>query len=109
MDSRPAAPGRAHLIASRRGFVSAVRAEAIGRASNALGAGRNKVGDAVDHGVGIVVLAKPGDSVREGQPLLELHHRDGRGLEAALALCGAAVETGDTAPPARARVLAEVR
>jgi thymidine phosphorylase len=37
-------------------------------------------------GAGVVMLAKPGDEVREGQPLLELHTDDpalfGRALEA---------------------------
>jgi hypothetical protein len=41
--------------------------------------------------------------------LLELHHRDGRGLDAALALCGAAVTISDEAPAARAKLLGEVR
>ena len=92
----PSAPGRELVRASRRGFVVRVAAAAIGRASNVLGAGRTRVGDAVDHGVGVIVLAKPGDEVRDNQPLLELHHRDGRGLDQAAALCRSAVAIGDT-------------
>ncbi len=84
-----------------RGFVTAMHAEAIGRASHALGAGRSRVGDAIDHGVGIVVTAKPGDAVKTGDTLLELHHRGGRNLEAALALCREAISIGDE-PPAPA-------
>ena len=61
-------------------------------------ASRVRVGDAVDHGVGVIVLAKPGDEVRDNQPLLELHHRDGRGLDQAVALCRSAVAIGDTPP-----------
>ena len=94
----PSAPGRELVRASRRGFVVRVAAAAIGRASNVLGAGRTRVGDAVDHGVGVIVLAKPGDEVRDNQPLLELHHRDGRGLDQAAALCRSAVAIGDTPP-----------
>ena len=105
----PAAPSRALFTARRAGCVTAMKAEAIGRASNALGAGRNAVGDAVDHAVGILLQAAPGDQVREGQPLLELHHRDGRGLEAALALCHQAVAIGDVALAPRPTVLGEVR
>src|SRR5258706_4975249 len=74
----PAAPGRARFEASRAGFVVQMKAEALGRASNVLGAGRSAVGDPVDYAVGIVTLVKPGDRVERGQPLLELHHRDGR-------------------------------
>ena len=105
----PAAPARALFTASRSGVVTAMKAEAIGRASNALGAGRNAVGDAVDHAVGIMLKAAPGDQVQAGQPLLELHHRDARGLDAAMALCHQAVTIGDTAPAPRPKVLGEVR
>ena len=105
----PAAPGRARFEASRAGFVSRMKAEALGRASNELGAGRSAVGDPVDHAVGIVTLVKPGDRVERGQPLLELHHRDGRGLSAALALCGESISIGDEAPEPRAKLLGEVR
>jgi pyrimidine-nucleoside phosphorylase/thymidine phosphorylase len=105
----PAAPGRARFEASRAGFVVRMKAEALGRASNELGAGRSAVGDPVDHAVGIVTLVKPGDRVERGQPLLELHHRDGRGLGAALVLCGESISIGDEAPVPRAKLLGEVR
>ncbi len=97
------------LEAPRAGFVTAMRAEAIGRASHALGAGRDKVGDAIDHAVGVTLLAKPGDAVSPGQPLALLHHRDGRGTDEALALCRAAFEIGDAAPVMRPKILGEVR
>ena len=105
----PSARGRERLTASRSGFVTRLGAQAIGRAANALGAGRRQVGDAIDHAVGIVAMVKPGDAVREGQPLLELHHRDGRGLAAALAACREAIAIGDTAPAPRPKILGEVR
>ncbi len=105
----PSAPGREVFRAPRTGWVFAMWAEAIGRASNALGAGRSKVGDAVDHGVGVRALVSRGDRVGAGQPLLELHHRDARGLEAAMALCAEAMEIGDAVPEPRERVLGEVR
>jgi thymidine phosphorylase len=63
----------------------------------------------VDYAVGLVLLVKPGDRVQEGDPLMEVHHRDGVGLDAAVALSLEAVEIGDTAPPPREKVLAEVR
>jgi pyrimidine-nucleoside phosphorylase len=95
--------------APRDGVVTAMRAERIGRASNLLGAGRNTVGDAVDHAVGVMVRARPGDRVVRGQPLVEVHHREGRGLDEALALCRDAIEIGDAPPPVRPKVLGEVR
>ena len=58
--------------------MTAVNAELVGRASVALGAGRDRVEDPVDPAVGIMVIAKPGDAVRAGAPVLELHFRDRR-------------------------------
>ena len=105
----PAAPDRAECKAPRRGFVTRIAAQAIGAASNALGAGRARVGDAIDHAVGVVSRVTIGDEVREAQPLLDIHHRHGRGLEEAMALCREAVTIGEAPPPRRPRVLADVR
>jgi thymidine phosphorylase len=105
----PGAPGREVIRSPRDGFVASLHAEFIGRASNVLGAGRNAVGESIDHGVGVMVLAKPGDRVSSGQPLVELHHRDGRGVEDALAFCGEAFELADAAPEPRPKILGEVR
>jgi pyrimidine-nucleoside phosphorylase len=41
-----------------------------------LGGGRAKKGDAIDHAVGIVLRAKVGDEIQEGQPLLTIHAND---------------------------------
>ena len=105
----PSAPDRAIVAAPRSGFVTRMAAMAIGRAAHVLGAGRSKVGEPVDHGVGAVTLGHVGDQVREGQPLIELHHRGGRGLDEALTLSRSAIEIGDRAPAARAKILDEVR
>ena len=42
----------------------------------ALGAGRAKKGDPVDHAVGFVVHHKVGDQVEKGQPLFTVHAND---------------------------------
>ena len=105
----PSAPGRAEVAAERTGYVLTMRAHALGVASNVLGAGRTRVGDPVDHGVGIVTRAKVGDRVGAGDTLLELHHRDGRGLEDALRWCRDAVQIGDAPTARREHVLDEVR
>jgi thymidine phosphorylase len=41
-----------------------------------LGAGRERKEDPIDHAVGIVVHAKPGDEVSAGDALAEVHARD---------------------------------
>jgi pyrimidine-nucleoside phosphorylase/thymidine phosphorylase len=93
----------------RPGFVERIGAESIGRASCALGAGRTRVGDPIDHTVGVVVLAQRGEAVREGQPVLEIRHRAGAGLPEAVALCQGAIVIADAPPPPPPLVLAEVR
>jgi thymidine phosphorylase len=57
----------------------------------------------------VITCARPGDRIATGQPLLELHHRGGRGVEAALALCQDACVIGDAPPTLRATILGEVR
>ena len=82
-------------------IVSRLDAELVGRASVALGAGRDRVEDPVDPAVGIMVRAKPGTEVRAGDPVLEMHYRDGARLDAALALATRAVTIHDERPRAR--------
>ena len=80
---RPAAvasPDR-HVVDGGRApaIVTALDAELVGRASVALGAGRDRVEDPVDPAVGImVVLRSPATRCAPGDPVLELHYRDAR-------------------------------
>ena len=69
-----------------------------------LGAGREKAGDAVDLAAGITLQRKPGDAVGAGDPMLELHYNDDRGLAGARQLVARAVVIGE-APPASPLVL----
>src|SRR3990170_1500164 len=71
--------------APRSGYLKWVDARQIGEAAVALGAGRAKKGDLIDHAVGIVVLHKVGDRVAKGAPLFTLHANDQAKLEAARA------------------------
>ena len=97
------------MTSPRAGYVCALGAEAIGRASHVLGAGREKLGDPVDHAVGVVVRAHPGARVEAGQPIVELHHRDGRGVDEARRLVSDALVVGDEAPVLGPTVIGEVR
>jgi pyrimidine-nucleoside phosphorylase len=105
----PHVAGRELVSASRAGIVSRVDAELVGRASVALGAGRDRVEDPVDPAVGIVVAARPGDAVAAGDPILELHFRDRARLDAAVGLARQAITIGDDRPAPRRLIVAEVR
>jgi pyrimidine-nucleoside phosphorylase len=105
----PRAPERHLMTAHCAGYVARVDAELVGRACVALGAGRDRVDDPVDPAVGIIVRAKPGEAVRQGDAVLELHYRHARRLDVALALATQAVTIRDEPPAASALVIGEVR
>jgi pyrimidine-nucleoside phosphorylase len=104
----PAAPDRHDVKAPRSGYVSALHAGHVGEAAVALGAGRARLDDVIDPGVGIEVIAHVGAVVREGESVLRVHHRGGRGLEDALRLLTEAVEIGDAMPSPRPVVIDRV-
>ena len=94
----PSAPDVEVVTAPRSGFVTGLEAENVGRAAVALGAGRERLEDVIDHGVGITVVAAPGSEVRSGDAVLQIRHRGGRGLEVARTLLRQAVQIGEVAP-----------
>jgi pyrimidine-nucleoside phosphorylase len=102
------APGRELVRAPRAGYVTGLEALLIGRAAAALGAGRATAEDKIDHGVGIRILASLGSLVRAGEPVLELIHRDGRGLRDAGDLATQAIELGGAPPAPQTLVVGEV-
>jgi pyrimidine-nucleoside phosphorylase len=105
-DRLPSAPDRHQVTAPMSGYVSAIGAEAVGRAAVALGAGRGKLDDVIDPGVGIEVMAQVGAEVRAGDTVLRVHHRGGRGLDEALPLLTGAVHIADE-PSARRPIVIE--
>jgi pyrimidine-nucleoside phosphorylase len=72
----PVAPVRRPIEADRAGHLTAVDAEALGRASTELGAGRRKKGDPIDPAVGIVFRPKIGDRLETGEEIGTIHARD---------------------------------
>jgi thymidine phosphorylase len=94
------------VTADRPGWLRRLDARAVGVAAWRLGAGRARKEDDVNHAAGIVCLAKPGDPVTAGQPVLELRTDDeARFGPAAEALAGA-VEIGPE-PPAPSPLVIE--
>lgn len=75
-DRLPTAPVREVVASPRTGYLAAVDARTVGETAVRLGAGRAKKGDAIDHRVGVVVYAKVGDRVQEGDPLFTVHSKD---------------------------------
>jgi pyrimidine-nucleoside phosphorylase len=100
----PTAPSVEPVTATRSGYLTAVDAELIGRATKVLGAGRDQLGQMIDHAVGAVMNVALGESVRAGDPVVDLHHRDARGLDEARQLISRAVRIDDV-PPATATLI----
>jgi pyrimidine-nucleoside phosphorylase len=84
--------------ADRSGFVTDIHAEKVGVATMLLGAGRNRVEDAIDHAVGARILAKPGDAVKAGHALVEVHYRGADRLGEAIPLLQSAWRIGEAKP-----------
>jgi len=104
----PTASGQHHVPADRSGYVTRLDAELIGRASVALGAGRDRVEEPVDPAVGITVVARIGHHVSGGDPVLTLHYRTEARLNVALSLAHSAIHVGDQPPPTRPLILASI-
>lgn len=95
----PTAPRREMITAERFGYVAGVDAEAIGRATMILGAGRERAEDAVDPAVGAILRAKVGDAIRPGDALVELHYRDADQMSEARHIVRAACAIAGAPPP----------
>ena len=86
----PQAEHRREVGADRVGHLTRLDAWSVGIAAWRLGAGRARQEDPVSPVAGVVCLAKPGDPIEDGQPVLELRTDDpGRFADAEAALEGA--------------------
>jgi pyrimidine-nucleoside phosphorylase/thymidine phosphorylase len=89
----PRAATLVEVASPAAGLVEAIDGEALGLAAMALGAGRARVEDRIDPGVGLVLRKKVGDRVVPGEPLLVVHRNLG----------------GEPQPRVEARILAAFR
>jgi pyrimidine-nucleoside phosphorylase len=104
----PSTPDRDVVVAPRSGVVTALKAEAIGRAAVLLGAGRDRLDAQIDPGVGLTVAARVGTTVAAGDGVIVVHHRGGRGLEDARRLLESAITIGDELPSRRPLILERI-
>lgn len=96
----PRAPVIVPIEAPGDGVLAAIDAEALGRASMELGAGRRKKADPIDPAVGVVFHPKVGDRLARGEPLGEVHARDEGAARACVArVLGALTLSEDPVEP----------
>jgi thymidine phosphorylase len=87
------------LPAPAAGWLTGLDALAVGTAAWRLGAGRARKEDAVSAAAGVICLAKPGEAVQEGQPVLELRADEADRFGPALAALAGAIVIGQDGPP----------
>ena len=100
-DPDAALPVAAHVQivpAGASGWLRDLDALAVGTAAWRLGAGRARKEDPVSAGAGVICLAKPGERVEQGQPLLELRSDEPARFERALDALRGAIEIGAEQP-----------
>jgi thymidine phosphorylase len=91
---RPVSPDRA-------GFVTAMDSRAVGMVLVAMGGGRTRADQVIDHAVGMTGFAHIGDAVGPDTPLCTVRARDGIQADMAAERIRAAVTVGDAPPPPR--------
>jgi thymidine phosphorylase len=107
-DPEAALPSAQHseiVTARSGGWLQALDARAVGVAAWRLGAGRARKEDPVSASAGIICLAKPGDAVAAGQPVLELRADDPGRFDRAREALADAIGIGPDAPEPAGLVL----
>jgi pyrimidine-nucleoside phosphorylase len=101
----PNATGMREILSPRAGFVSAIMAEDIGRASQMMGAGRSRKEDAIDPAVGVILEVKAGEKVEAGSVLCRLYYTGEENLDEAADLVEDAFRISGVRPEERELIL----
>ncbi|HEY4084882.1 MAG TPA: thymidine phosphorylase [Bryobacteraceae bacterium] len=104
-DLLPNATGMREIVTPRAGFVSAIMAEDIGRASQLMGAGRTFKEDTIDPAVGVILEVKVGEKVDAGSVLCRLYYTREEGLDEAAEMVEDAFRISGSRPEERELIL----
>ncbi len=104
----PRAPYTREVKAPASGYITHVDCEGYGVSALLLGAGRNTKADVIDPAAGILLAAKTGDAVTQGQVIATLYTSDASRLDAAEARLLAATEIGSECPERRPLIVGVV-
>jgi pyrimidine-nucleoside phosphorylase len=97
----PAARHRESFPAWQAGYLNSMDAELTGRASMALGAGRERLDSLIDPAVGLVFEKKVGDAVKPGDCICRLEFNDAGSLPVARRLLKQAIQIAPQPPGAQ--------
>ena len=101
----PNATGVREISSPRAGYISAIDAQGIGKASSMIGAGRNTKEDAIDPAVGVILEVKVGQKVEGGAVLCRLYYTGEEQVEEASQQIEDAFRISATAPQERELIL----
>lgn len=96
----PQAPVRRVLEAHADGWIAALNVRAIGDAAVELGAGRAKLDAVIDHSVGFLITAKPGERIGRGQPIASVFAADEDSAALAMETLHDAISVSEQQPAA---------
>ncbi len=105
----PAAPFVRAVHPKQAGIISAIDTRTVGLAVVAMGGGRTRAEDRIDHAVGLTQLAGLGDAVGPDHPLALVHARDADQADRAASMLQEAYRIGPGAaalPPVLERITA---
>mgnify|MGYP002778123158 CR=1 FL=1 len=101
----PNATGAREIVTARGGYVSAIDAELIGRASAMIGAGRDRKEDSIDPAVGVILETKVGQKIDAGAILCRIYYTDEANVEEAAEMVEDAFRIAQNTPDERELIL----
>ncbi|MBQ3048684.1 MAG: hypothetical protein IJC94_01890 [Oscillospiraceae bacterium] len=104
----PTTPESGEYTAEKDGYITSIDAEGCGITASLLGAGREAAGDPIDPAAGIILLKKPGEYVRRGEPLAILYASSQIKLVQGLARIARCYNISNINPPIPELIIASV-
>lgn len=90
----PSAKMTKQVMVKREGYIRKMDAEKVGTASMLLGAGREKITDAIDHAAGMILNKKVGDYIMPGEQIAMFYYHGEERLKEAEETFLAGIEIG---------------
>lgn len=95
----------AMLVAEKSGYITRIDAYEVGKAASVLGAGRERIGEAIDPTAGIILNKRIGDRIEEGEALATLQAKNLERAQSGMEYLFRAVTIGDEPPEERKIVI----
>lgn len=96
------------LVAEKGGYISKIDAYEVGKAASVLGAGREFVGQEIDHTAGIILNKQIGDRIEEGEALATLQAKTLERAQSGMEYLFKAVTVSDVPPEERKIIIKSI-